>query len=59
MDAPQIIDSAEKTEAPHVIFTSANGKGKTPKQAKAFLSAPPGVAAVVGSGSAARATWKP
>ena len=53
-DPLKIIDGTEKTDGEYVIFTYTTGKGKIPKQVEAFLSANPGLKAVVGSGSKAK-----
>ena len=53
-DALKILDGTEKIDGEYVIFTYTSGKGKTPKPVELFLSANPGVKAVVGSGSTAK-----
>lgn len=53
-DALKIVDGTEKIDGEYVIFTYTSGKGKTPKPVERFLSANPGVKAVVGSGSTAK-----
>ena len=53
-DALKITDGTEKIDGEYVIFTYTDGKGIVPKIVETFLSANPGVKAVVGSGSMER-----
>ena len=53
-DALKIVDGTEKIDGEYVIFTYTAGKGKTARPVERFLSANPGVKAVVGSGSTAK-----